>query len=346
MRRHSQSRRRASPDAEPFDRFQQWVTREGPRVSTRTAVRYRRYAETFSGQYTPWTATAADLRRWRQEIERQSRTEGRAASASTVNVKMSALRAFFAFLVASGRRKDDPTRDALTLVRVPKRAPRPLDRALVASVFEHLYGLAETPDVLQDRAVLETLYGSGVRREEIAGLVLESLRGRDSLRVVGKGSKERFTLVTDEEYAALRAWLCHRLADARTRQLIDEIGPDAAFDDLRRRFPRTPMFYAANGEPLKTLADPGHAVRAKVQHYFAQVGAPTVTTHQLRHSFATHFLSEGGSLRELQEMLGHEDIRTTAIYVGLEENRFERARRIFPRARLTATRPLAAGVAG
>lgn len=312
-----------------LDEFAVWATRDrkpqSKQVSDYTAKRYRRYVEMFIDRYgNPLSVTKQDFSKWRAEIE--TNPDGKRAAAQTVNAKIAALRTFYEFLVDTGRRRDNPSQ-TVTMEKVPSRKPRFLPRDVIEKLFEEVY---RHENNLQDRAILEVLYGSGLRREETGRLTLANIVERDKLRVIGKRNVERYTIITNPEYLALRDHCINTLGDDRTLELAVEINEDAAFDDLRKRMPEAPVFYTAEGVPLTELADPGKYIWKRVMHYANLIGEE-ITPHQFRHSFATHLLSEGIDIYKVSKMLGHRDIRTTTIYLGLEDKVFDEVRRAHPR---------------
>ena len=314
--------------------FASWVTREGPRVSLSTVEKYRRVVSRFASAYgNPLRATPAILDAWRQSLDTATPRAGEArpASASTINVKIAAMTAFFDFLVARGHRTDNPVRGRLSMQRPPKRKPKFLPREDIKRLFDALYATEQTPTTAQDRAILEVLYGSGVRRTEAGTLTVGAFIGRDRLRVIGKGNKERFTIVTEPEFKAVRDWALLKLGDDRTRLLQTEISDDAAFDDLRRRKPDVTLFYSGAGTPLTALDDPGRYIWGRCLVYFA-LAKVKASPHCWRHSFATGLLSGGADLFAVSQLLGHDDINTTKIYLGMEDTLFERVRLAHPRA--------------
>lgn len=315
-----------------FEEFSVWAVREGPQVAPRTAQRYRRYAEQFVANYGyPQRATRADVEAWRRQITlvHSSSGETSQATASTINLKLAALRAFFDFCQAKGIRQDNPVR-LLAMVSVPARLPRPIERGSLEKLYEILYAAPATKEVLQDRAILEVLFGSGLRREEAGTLRLSNIRGRQTLNVIGKGNKERLTIITEPEYEAVRFWVLHIYADARSEQLRQEISADAAFDDLRKRLPEAPIFFGGDGKPLTDSVDPGHYIWKRVMYWFRKAGLDA-TPHQLRHSFGTYLLEGGADIRTVQELMGHEDIATTTVYTKTLESTRLRARQAHPR---------------
>jgi integrase/recombinase XerC len=314
--------------------FREWMQSERPpgdQVSAYTAQRYSRYAAGLCTQVkNPTTVTKDGMKQWREKIETVLvRGERRAANAQTVNVKLAAVRVFFEYLVARGLRKDNPAKTFMML-RTSKRTPSAIPRDVMTTLFNALYDDEHTPERLQDRALMETLYGSGLRRDEAARLTLGSIESREVLRVSGKGDKERRTMISDPQYRALRDWGIVKLGDERTKTLRVEISDDAAFDDLRKRFAEVPLFYTSEGTPVPDLSDPGNFVWKRAKVWFNKIGE-TRRTHHLRHSFVTHLLDQGVDLLAVADMAGHSDVSTTRLYRGQGEETFARARRAHPR---------------
>jgi site-specific recombinase XerD len=315
--------------------FTVWLQKERPasqQASDFTAVRYRRYAEEFVREFgSPVAATDAVLAMWRRHIETvKVHGEKRPASPQTVNVKIAALRAFFEFLVAKGYRSDSPMA-GLVMRRIKRPAPSAIPKDIIKSLFDALYAAPETDESLQDRALLETLYGSGLRRDEAAQLKLGNIESRSALLVIsGKGDKDRRTMITAPQYEALKIWALRKLGDERTAALRKEISDDAAFEDLRKRFPDAAIFYTTTGRALPELEWPGHFVRKRAMYWFDQI-AEKRKTHAFRHSFVTHLLDGGADLLSVADMAGHSDVSTTRTYRGQGEETFARARHAHPR---------------
>jgi integrase/recombinase XerC len=168
--------------------------------------------------------------------------------------------------------------------------------------------------VTRDRAIMELLYSSGLRLAELVGLDLNGLRLADrTVRVLGKGNKERIVPVGTEATNALTQWLKERVSIAK---------PD-----------ETALFVGRSGERLGR-----RAVQTRVAYWARRQGVSMrVYPHLFRHSFASHLLESGGDLRGVQELLGHADIATTQIYTHLD---FQHLARIYdkthPRARRKA----------
>ena len=233
----------------------------------------------------------------------------RGLSSGTVARRRSALRGFHGFLARTGQRADDP----VALVPAPRRErrlPHALPLADVESLLAHPQG--ESALALRDRAMLELGYGSGLRVSELVGLQRThvDLKGR-SLQVTGKGDRQRVVPFGRSAGTALRAWL------ERGRP---QLAPHARHDAV---------FVNARGGTLSRMGWwkilRGHARGAGV--------TARVHPHVLRHSFATHLLEGGADLRVVQELLGHANVTTTAIYTHLDRSYLREVHRQFhPRA--------------
>jgi len=218
---------------------------------------------------------------------------------------LAAIRAFHRFLVREGRAAADPTA-AVDAPRLWSRLPAVLDRDSVES-------LLASPDARtllgrRDRALLEVLYGCGLRASEAAGLTLDRVSfDLGVLRVLGKGSKERLVPFGARARAALEAWIAHgrpRLASGRTS---------------------ASLFLTRAGQPMRR-----EDVWRSVRRHLRRAGiAADASTHTLRHSFATHLLEGGADLRSVQEMLGHASVQTTQIYTHTDAARLVAVHRKF-----------------
>jgi integrase/recombinase XerC len=230
---------------------------------------------------TPQTCGSEPLRRW------QARLAARLLAPATVARKLSSARALFADLVRREERDDDPS-----LVLVGPRRRRPLPEPVTAADCVLLLDGTWNDDVrsLRDHAILELLYGCGLRASEVCGLELASydaVAGR--LRVIGKGDRERIVPVGEPARDALDAWLRDgrpRVAGAGSELLLSVRGRRLSPSDVRRALER----------------------RARV------AGVSARSPHALRHAYATHLLEGGAGLREIQELLGHASAATTQIY--------------------------------
>ena len=207
----------------------------------------------------------------------------------------SALRQFFHFLMADGRRKDDPTH-GLDSPRLGRPLPKYLGEPAVGKLLETAKA-DEGAKARRTEAILELLYATGLRVSELCGLQAAAFtRGKSTLVVRGKGNKERMIPLGLPALRAVEAWM-------EVRQ------PKAS----RWLFPATtgakPISRGVVATLLKKLA--------------ADAGVPpsALSPHVLRHSFASHLLAGGADLRSVQQMLGHADIATTEIYTHVQEER-------------------------
>ena len=238
-------------------------------------------------------------------------------AAATVKRGLSAVRSFHRWMVLEDLRVDDPT-VAVELPRVPRGLPKALSEEDAAKLMSMPAGGG--PLARRDRAVLETLYGTGVRVSELAGLSLGDVDlASASLRVLGKGSKERVAPLGRLARAALGEWL-----QAAGRGGME---PDrwASRDDSEA------VFLNRRGHRLSR-----HSIYQLVRHHGRAAGitAP-LTPHVLRHSFATHLLDNGADIRVVQELLGHVKVTTTQIYTSVSRERlFQVYADAHPRARL------------
>jgi integrase/recombinase XerC len=236
---------------------------------------------------------------------------------ASVARRVAAIRSFYRWAVAEGRLTSDPSM-LLSRPKVVNRLPTVLRPAeadlLVEAPRDPTVGDADPVEgaiALRDRAVLELLYGSGLRVSETAGLTVARVdlaRGR--VRVMGKGAKEREVPLSEPSIAALRDWL----RDGRPYVAAD--GSPALFFNRRKR-PIGPRDIRALVEGYSERLLPGRRV----------------TPHTLRHSFATHLLEGGADIRAVQELLGHASIATTQRYTHVSRTRlFEAYERSHPRA--------------
>jgi integrase/recombinase XerD len=214
---------------------------------------------------------------------------------STVARRSAALRRFFGFLVDDRLRADDPSA-ALPRPRFERPLPRILDPDEVQRMFEAAEDRAASGRLgaVRNLALLELLYGSGLRASELVGLPRGAVRpSQPFLLVRGKGSKERLVPISTRAQSAVAKWLD-----------IAPPGPPWLFPSGKSHLSRVRLF-----QIVRTLA--------------ADAGIPPerVSPHVLRHAFATHLLSGGADLRVLQSLLGHADIATTQIYTHVDSAR-------------------------
>ena len=228
-------------------------------------------------------------------------------SAATMARKIATLRSFFKWAERRGLSDINP----MTLIRTPRQGKR-LPKAITIEQIEKLLAAPDDKEVLgmRDRSMLETLYSTGIRVSELVGLEVDDidLTG-ESVRVKGKGKKERIVPLGAHALAAIRKYMDMLRADGRLL---------SAWAEGR---PHRPLFVNKHGGRLSS-----RSVRRKLDKYLKAVGLdPTISPHTLRHSFATHLLDNGADLRSVQELLGHQSLSTTQVYTHLTTQRMQNA---------------------
>ncbi len=221
-------------------------------------------------------------------------------SKSTVARKLATLRSFYKFCLRRSYVKVHP----LATIRTPKQEKR-LPKFLELSDINRLLS---TPDIntllgARDRAMLEVLFSTGVRVSELVDLNFADVNFEGgTIRVRGKGKKQRTAPIGPTAIASIRRYLELRRADVRS----------AGFDPEA-------LFVNKHGQRLST-----RSVRRKLDKYLAESGLdPSISPHTLRHSFATHMLNNGADLRSVQELLGHQSLSTTQVYTHLTAPRLK-----------------------
>lgn len=232
---------------------------------------------------------------------------------STLGRRAAAARVFFAWLAKTGRVASDPAQ-LLKSPRLGKRLPPSLEHSEAEAMMATALELAEShPSPLGRRnvAILEVLYGCGIRVSELCGLDVDDLDSeRQVIKVLGKGNKERVVPAGRPAWRALQQWTALRGEIA-----IASSGPG--------------LFLGERGARL----DPRVARRVVHRALQAVPGAPDLGPHGLRHAMATHLLEGGADLRSVQEILGHASLATTQIYTHVTNERLNQAfRQAHPRA--------------
>lgn len=297
------------------EEFLSWLAVERGRAPN-TLAAYRRdlvaYLEFLSGRgLTLRTVSESVVEDYRAFLGATARAPSSVARA------LVAVRALHRFLVEEGIAAVDPAAEV-----VGPRVPHGLPKALREDEVEQLIGAVVGADAVarRDRAILEVLYGTGVRISELVGLSLADLDLDESvLKARGKGSKERLVPVGRPARDALRSWL--------------EPSGRGALAPARwaRRGDAEAVFLNVRGGRLSR-----QGAWAIVHRYGVKVGlGARLTPHVLRHSCATHMLDRGADIRAVQELLGHASVSTTQIYTKVST---ERLRRVYesahPRARV------------
>lgn len=266
------------------------------------AERTRRAYAVDLGQFVEWVGgrNPGDLRH--RDVRRYAAALSSAGAApATVARKLAAIRGLFDFLVRTERVGQNPA----DLVSSPKREEKLPQVLSVEQMRGLLEGIpARTPLELRDRAMLELAYSCGLRCEEIVNLDLGALDfENESLRVLGKGSKERLLPVGEAARKAV--------------QRYGERGRHALAADPRERA----LFLSKSGRRLSN-SDVTRRLGLWVREAALAAG---VSPHSLRHSFATHLLEGGADLRVIQELLGHASISTTQVYTRVDAARLRDA---------------------
>ncbi|HKJ03933.1 MAG TPA: site-specific tyrosine recombinase XerD [Longimicrobiales bacterium] len=289
-----------------FEQFQDYLTFERG-LSDRTASAYQRdlsrWAEFLeaSGVGAPGDVTPAHLRDWVFTLK------DRGLAPASIRRAQSAVRTYFAFLLAEGAVTADPT-ERLESPKLGRRLPDFL-------THEEVRALLEAPDpssalYWRDRAILELLYATGMRVSELSDLSLATLDLDEGfVTVFGKGSKERLIPVGAPALRALGRYL-------------RDVRPES---DRGKGQAKGRVFLNARGGPLSRVA-----VWGLVKESARRAGIEkTVSPHTLRHTFATHLLEGGADLAAVQELLGHADISTTQIYTHVDREYLRAVHRRF-----------------
>lgn len=271
--------------------------------SANTRAAYRRDVELF----VEWLLDVTDVKATEQISKSHVRDylaflHDRGATSRTIARKIAALRRFFIWSMKKGVIDANPT-DGVHTPKAKGRLPRPLDESTVVTLLTTEDEDAPTWRRVRDRAVLEILYGSGLRVSEVCSLTLLSVNTTQaSLRVMGKGSKERLVPLSVPASDAITHWLAVR------NEVVDESSGNA-------------LFLSARGKPLAR-----RDVARLLDEACARAGIAGGThPHALRHSFATHLMDNGADTRSIQELLGHSDAATTQRYTHVSKERLRLA---------------------
>jgi integrase/recombinase XerC len=234
-----------------------------------------------------------------------SRLDEHRYSAATMARKIATLRSFYRWMDKVGLVASNP----MLLIRTPRQAKR-LPKAIDVEQVEKLLAAPDSNDLLgaRDRAILETLYSTGIRVSELVGINRGDIdESSEALIVRGKGRRERIVPLGSHALAALRHYV---------GMLDQAAGANGISNDSD-----SPLFINKHGTRLST-----RSVRRKVSKYLVTAGLdPDISPHTLRHSFATHLLDNGADLRSVQELLGHQSLSTTQVYTHLSTQRMRNA---------------------
>ena len=225
--------------------------------------------------------------------------------------KLASLRAFFGYLLQEGRIGQDPT-SGIKSPKLESRLPRFLDEEEARSALESTY--PDGPAGSRDRSIMELFYGAGIRLSELTGLDLGALDpDAGTVRVLGKGNKERIVPVGRKAAEALRQYL------SRRRELIP---PGAKSFDIGA------LYLNPRGKRLTH-----RSIQRIVSKYLLRGTGRRLSPHVLRHSYATHLLNAGADLNAVKELLGHVSLSTTQIYTHVSVEHLKKVyRQAHPRA--------------
>ena len=216
-------------------------------------------------------------------------------SKSTIARKLATLRSFYKFLVKRNHISSNPVM-AVRTPRQEKKLPRFLE-------YEQVRRLLETPPMdnwlgARDRAIMETLYSTGIRVSELVALNMDDVDFLgEVVHIRGKGKKERIAPIGSSALQVIQYYMEFRNKRAQSNSNFDS----------------RVLFVNKHGRRLST-----RSVRRKMDKYLKMAGLdPAISPHTLRHSFATHMLNNGADLRSVQELLGHQSLSTTQVYTHL-----------------------------
>ena len=241
--------------------------------------------------------------------------DGRDLAPTTLKRMVASLKSFYKFCVRESIVEVDPT-STLRLPKVPEALPEVLSIEQTSTLLDQVF--PPTPAGTRDKAMLEVLYGCGLRVSELIALDRSGVLADEGyLRVTGKGDKQRVIPIGGTALRALSEYLRSGREHLHPKRVIAPCDGIAVFLNTQgRRITRQGVFKI-------------------VDHYGRQAGINGLHPHMLRHSFATHLLEGGADLRAIQEMLGHADISTTQIYTHVDRSHLrEEYLTTHPRARL------------
>lgn len=239
------------------------------------------------------TASGTEMVAWLHQLKSMGR------SASTVNRKVASVRAFYRYLIDQGFAQTDPTAG----IRSPKIERKEIEYLSIEEIDRLLESPDDSPRGIRDRAILEVLYATGIRVSELIEMNMDSINLRMGFVTCdGPGSRARIIPLGRPARAALESYVF----DARNQLIRERTEEQALFvNQYGRRITRQGLW--------KILRDYGE--KASLSH--------SLTPHTLRNSFAVHMLQNGADLKSLQELMGHDDITATQVYLSATKSRLK-----------------------
>jgi integrase/recombinase XerC len=243
---------------------------------------------------------------------------------SSLARKLATLRSLYRFLIREGRVESNPASQVRS-PRLEKRLPKVLTKDDANTLMDTPEG--ENALTIRDRAILETLYSTGARVSEIAGLDWDEVNLEAGMaKVKGKGKKERIVPVGEVAVEAIREYR-NKLPATRRKNSLQNTG--VITPKTHELLNKKPLFLNRNGQRLSV-----RTIERMVKKFSQHLPGGSITPHVLRHSFATHLLDEGADLRVIQEMLGHASLATTQKYTHVAmDHLMEVYDRAHPRSR-------------
>lgn len=274
----------------PLQRFYDYLNHEKG-LSPHTQANYQRQLTIMTEQLIQlgvqnWQQVDAG---WVRQLASKAMREG--LKASSIATRLSSLRSFFDYLISIDVLEANPAKG----VSAPKKQ-RPLPKNLdIDEVGQLLEVNDNDPLAIRDRAIMELMYGAGLRLAELVSIDINQVQmGQGEIRVIGKGNKERKVPFSGQAEQWLTRWL--------------KVRPSLAHDG------EMALFVSKRGTRISH-----RNVQKRMEEWGIKQGVSShISPHKLRHSFATHMLESSGNLRAVQELLGHENISTTQIYTNLD----------------------------